>query len=175
LGIATFKALQLCRGERQYLIANLADSKIFLILARAITSTDFEMSFGYSVGDFVSIAAICWQVYKKCKDSSGEFRDVAIELSCLHSVLKETEEVLSEQNLSTVERARLQPLKDGVLYLVKELERRLQKYESLGTQSKRTMDRMGWATEGGVGELRQRLISQATMLDAFNNRYVPAT
>jgi hypothetical protein len=131
------------------------------------------MSFGYSVGDFLAVTAICWQAYKKCKDSTGEFREVAVEVCCLHNVLKETEEILSEQNLSEKERARLQPLKDGVLDLLKELERRLQKYESLGTQSMRTMDRIGWAMEGGVAGLTQRLISQTTLLDAFNNRYVP--
>lgn len=128
------------------------------------------MSFGYGVGDVLSVAAICWQVYKKCKDSSGEFKDVAVEVSCLHSVLKETEEVLSEENLDSQQQDRLKPLKNGVLDLLKELERRLEKYESLGTQSKRALDRMGWAVEGGVAELRQKLISQTTLLDAFNNR-----
>jgi hypothetical protein len=136
----------------------------------AVTIRDFEMSFGYSVGDFLSVAATCWQVYKKCKDSSGEFKDMAVEVSCLHSVLKETEEVLSEENLSDQQQARLKPLKDGVLDVLKELERRLKKYESLGTQSRRALDRMGWAREGGVVELRQKLISQTTLLDAFNNR-----
>jgi hypothetical protein len=131
------------------------------------------MSFGYSVSDVLSVANTCWMVYKKCKGSSGEFKDVAVEVSCLHSVLKETEEVLSEENLSNQQQARLKPLKDGILDLLKELERRLEKYESLGTQSKRALDRIGWAMEGGVAELRQKLISQTTLLDAFKNRWVP--
>jgi hypothetical protein len=108
--------------------------------------------------------------YKKCKDASGEFKEVAVEVSCLHSVLKETKEIMSEQSLSNEQRARLDPLKDGVVDVLNELERRLDKYQSLGTQSKRALDRIGWAIEGGVGEIRQRLISQTTLLDAFINR-----
>lgn len=79
---------------------------------------------------------------------------------------------MSEENLSKQQQSRLKPLKDAILGLLKELERRLEKYESLGTQSKRALDRMGWAMEGGVAELRQKLISQTTLLDVFNNRYV---
>ena len=132
------------------------------------------MSFGYGVSDVVNAPAVCWKVYKKCKDSSGEFKDVSVELSCLYSVMKESEEVLSAQKLSIQQQARLQPLRDGIFDLLNELERRLEKYESLGTQSKRTLDRMGWAIEDGVAELRLKLISQTTLLDAFNNRFVLA-
>ncbi len=128
------------------------------------------MSFGYSVTDFVTAITVCWNIYKKCKLASGEFKEVAAEVSCLHSVLKETEEVLSERNLSYEQNTKLNPLKDGIMAVLKELELRLDKYESLGTQSKRTLDRMGWAMEGGVAEIRLKLISQTTLLDSFNNK-----
>ena len=47
--------------------------------------------------------------------------------------LEGTKEIMSEQSLSNEQRARLDPLKDGVVDVLNELERRLDKYQSLGT------------------------------------------
>lgn len=108
-------------------------------------------------------------MYKRCKESSGEFKHLTTEVSCLHSILKEALRLLSEQTLDGDQLLRLDPLKQGTLDLVQELETRLNRYESLGTQSRRTLDRLGWAMDGGVQPLRQRLISQTTMLETFIN------
>jgi hypothetical protein len=102
------------------------------------------MNFRNSVADVASVATFCWEVYKKCKHSDGELKNLAVEVSCLHSALKET--------------------------TLNDLEGRLEKRDGLGTQSKRESDKMGWAMEEGIAELRQKLVSQTTLLDTFNNR-----
>ena len=50
--------------------------------------------------------------------------------------------------------------------MLSDLQALVDKYESLGTQSKRTWDRMKWGAEDIV-EIRSRLISNTTMLTAY--------
>lgn len=57
---------------------------------------------------------------------------------------------------------------EGVL---RDLDRLLVKYESLGMKSQRTFDRIGFGMQDMNG-IRLRLISNVSMLDAFNNAYV---
>src|SRR5271155_3973643 len=129
------------------------------------------MNFGFSVGDFISVSAFCWNVYKKCKGASDDFNAISSEVGSLHNVLKETEEVLSEQNLSPEQQIRLQDIAEGCKGVLEDMDTLLVKYESLGTNSKRTWDRMGWGLQN-MTDLRLRIISQTTLLDAFNNRLV---
>jgi hypothetical protein len=128
------------------------------------------MSFGNSVGDVASVATFCWKVYKKCKHSGGEFKDCAVDLGSLHSVLKETEEIISREGLNNDQQARLKLLKDVALDSLNDLERRLEEHESLSTRLKRDSEKMRWELQGSVAELRQKLVSQTTLLDEFNNR-----
>ena len=55
--------------------------------------------------------------------------------------------------------------------MLQDLNALLLKYESLGTKSQRTFDRMGYGTHD-MNTIRLRLISNVSMLDAFNNAYV---
>lgn len=55
--------------------------------------------------------------------------------------------------------------------MLQDLNALLLKYESLGTKSQRTFDRMGYGTHD-MDAIRLRLISNVSMLDAFNNAYV---
>ena len=55
--------------------------------------------------------------------------------------------------------------------MLKDLDGLLVKYESLGTNSRRTFDKMGFGMQDTNG-IRLRLISNVSMLDAFNNACV---
>ena len=50
---------------------------------------------------------------------------------------------------------------------LRDLDKRLRKYSSLGTKAPGICDQVGWAWEGGVG-LRQKLDSQINSLNIFN-------
>lgn len=50
--------------------------------------------------------------------------------------------------------------------MLEDLQELLKKYESLGTQSKRTWDRIRWGAKG-IAELRARIISSIGMLGVF--------
>jgi GTPase involved in cell partitioning and DNA repair len=114
------------------------------------------------------VGQFCWKIYKKCKDSSEDFKNLSNEVGSFHNILKETEELLSEQKLGPAQEAKLEVLKEGSENVLKDLEKLLVKYESLGTSSQRTWDRMGFGNQD-MTTLRLRLISQTTLLDAFNN------
>lgn len=102
------------------------------------------MNFGFSISDFITLPVFCWRVYKECKECPGEFKNISVEVGGLHNVLKEVEEVLSEQKLSSKEESRLEDLKAGCIDVIKDVEDHLNKYKSLGTNSKRTWDRLRW-------------------------------
>ncbi|MCJ1455007.1 hypothetical protein MMC28_005361 [Mycoblastus sanguinarius] len=126
------------------------------------------MSFGFGVGDFIAVGGLCWKVYKKCKDSSGNYAELSGEVSALYTVIKETEELLSQQGLTQEQQAKLDTCRQGCEAVLKNLDGLLIKYESLGTKSQRTFDRIGLGNED-INGIRLRLISNVSMLDAFNN------
>jgi hypothetical protein len=132
------------------------------------------MSFGFSISDFVTISAFAWKIYKSCKDSSDGFKSISSDVAGLHIVLKETEENLSEQNLDADQERRLNDLCAGCNGVLKDLDSLLERYNSLGTKSQRTWDRMKWGLED-ISDMRERLTSNTAMLTAFNTaltRYV---
>lgn len=67
------------------------------------------MSFGFGVGDFVAVGELCWKVYKRGKESPGNYKELADEVSGLYTVIKETEELLSLQGITKNQQAKLSP------------------------------------------------------------------
>lgn len=129
-----------------------------------------NMSFGIGAGDIIQISTLAWNLYKNCKESSEEFKRISHEVASLHVVLKETEEFLEESKaLSPTRSQRLNTLVEGCKDILAELKRMLDSYESLGTQAQRTWDRMRWGLED-LSEVRSRLISNTTLLTAFNSQ-----
>jgi hypothetical protein len=124
------------------------------------------MSFGYSVGDFVAVTQLAWTVYKSCRDAPESFNNISTELLSLHAVLKEVEEIISEQPLSETRRHHLATISHGCKCVLEDLRALVKKYESLGSQSKRTWDRMRWGSND-IAELRARLTSNVVLLTAF--------
>lgn len=129
------------------------------------------MSFGYGVRDFLVVGQLCWKVYKRCKESHGTYAQLSTEVGALQNVLKETEELLSQQELATAQQAKLATCRQGCEEVLNDLNGILEKYQSLGTRSQRTFDRLGFGMKD-VSGIRLRLNLNVSMLDAFNNAYV---
>ena len=122
--------------------------------------------YGFGVGDFVAVGTIAWNVYKSCRAAPGSFSNISNEVLSLHAVLKEADETIFRSPLSPESQARLKTIGDGCQCVLGDLQALVDKYESLGTQTKRTWDRMKWGQED-INEIRTRLISNATMLTGF--------
>ena len=129
------------------------------------------MSFGFSLGDFITVPTLAWQVYKSCKDSSDDFKTVADDVVALHIVLSEVVEPLKVQPISSPRQAHLAALTRTCQAVLNDLEKLLQKYDSLGSQSQRTWDRMRWGLED-ISQLRGRLSNSTAMLTAFNTSLI---
>jgi hypothetical protein len=128
------------------------------------------MSFGYGVGDFITIGALAWNVYKSCKGAPESFGNISFEVLSLHAVLKEAEETVFAQPLLPTKQERLKAVGDGCYRVLKDLDDLCQKYQSLGMQGRRVWDRMRWGTED-IAELRARLTSNTGLLTSWI-RYV---
>ncbi|MCJ1267062.1 hypothetical protein MMC22_006947 [Lobaria immixta] len=126
------------------------------------------MSFGYSVGDVLAVGQLAWKIYKVCKDAPESFKNISQEVLSLHVVLKELEEIYSDANFSTTQQSRLRVFGDGCRAVLEDLRGLVDKYNSLGTSTKRTWDRLAWGSED-IAELRSRLISNTGLLTAFIN------
>ena len=124
------------------------------------------MSVGYSVGDFVAVGTLAWSVYRSCKGAPESFGDISSEVLSLHAVLKEAEEDIFVWPLSSTKQEHLKVVGDGCYHVLKDLDNLVQKYQSLGTQSKRAWDRMRWGAED-IAQLRARLISNTGLLTAW--------
>jgi hypothetical protein len=124
------------------------------------------MSFGYSVGDFIALGQLAWQVYKSCKDAPGSFKNISSEVLSLHAVMKEVEETLSSCTLPQSKQASLVTITNGCKDALQDLQSLVDRYESLGLQTKRTWDRLRWHSND-IAELRARLTSNTVLLTAF--------
>lgn len=138
------------------------------------------MSFGVGAGDLIAITTLAWNLYKSCRESSEEFKRISQEVASLHVVLKETEEYLEEtkgKSLSPTRGERLLTLVKGCQGVLEDLKTLVDKYESLGTPQQRAWDRAKWGLEN-LADLRDRIMSNATLLSAFNTslaKYIPRT
>ena len=131
-----------------------------------------KMSFGYSVGDVIAVGLIAWNVYKACRDAPGSFKNISQEVLSLHAVLKEVEDCLTGQPLSTSRQAHLKVVTDSCGSVLQELQALVDKYRTLDTKSKRTWDKVGFASEDIV-DLRSRLTANTGLLTAYLG-YVPS-
>ncbi|KAH0562061.1 hypothetical protein GP486_003233 [Trichoglossum hirsutum] len=124
------------------------------------------MSSGCNVSDFITIGTLAWNVYKSCKAAPDSFASISGEVLSLHAVLKEAEETVFAQPLSPEKQDRLKVVGDGCQRVLEDLQGLVNKYQKLGTQGRRTWDRMRWHVED-IAELRSRLTSNAVMLNTW--------
>ncbi|KAL3423938.1 dnaJ heat shock family protein [Phlyctema vagabunda] len=129
------------------------------------------MSFGFSLGDFFAVGEFAWKVYKSCKGAGSAFTEVQNEVLGLHTALRElhdeTENPDSIFNRTGAgKRNELGTLVRNCMGVLKDLNKLLIKYKSLGTSSKRTWDRVKFGAEN-LQEIRDRLLSHTSSLTLF--------
>ena len=100
------------------------------------------MSFGTSASDFVTLPTFAWDVYKACRDSSKEFRELSTEVAALHATLSEFNALVSRYRLSDESQIRLGTILESCFGVIPDVEKQLQRYKSLGSSKKRKHDRV---------------------------------
>ena len=139
------------------------------------------MSFGFGVGDFLTVGKLVWDVYSAYADAPEQFRNFSQEILSLHIVLRKVEvqlglsgsdgtaspgDAASPPSLLTEDQNDLKTLYDGLQAIAKELDDLLKKYKSLESTG-HPIDRLKWGQEDLVG-LRERLRSNINLLTTFN-------
>ncbi|KAK0107245.1 hypothetical protein ONS95_003946 [Cadophora gregata] len=124
------------------------------------------MSFGFGIGDFIAVGKLAWSVYKSCKDAPESFNNISVEVLSLHAVLKEVEEAVADEPLTESKQHSLATISNGCQSVLQDLQALIVKYDSLGSQSRRTWDRMRWGAND-ISELRARLTSNIMLLTTF--------
>ena len=95
-------------------------------------------TFGYSINGFVAVGALAWRLFKATKNAPNSFCKIHLGVLSLHAVLKEAEENVYRSPLSPERQIRLKTIGDGCHSVLFDLQSFIDKYESLGSQSKRT-------------------------------------
>ena len=155
----------------RYLDALLHSVALRLLVKKALSRPPYSlvavnMSFGFSVGDFIALGTLAWNVYKSCKEAPESFGNISSEVLSLHVVLKEAEEVVFAAPVTSERQTRIKAVTDGCHCVVTDLQNLVQRYQGLDTQCRRTWDRLKWYSED-IAELRFRLIANATLLTAL--------
>ncbi|KAF8445097.1 hypothetical protein BGX38DRAFT_1119610, partial [Terfezia claveryi] len=132
------------------------------------------MTFGFSIGDFVSVGTLVWNVFSAYAGAPEQFRNFSQEILSLHAVYKQIEDQLCNQgygnNSSTLSAKQTEDLKilhDGLQLIMKELDALLQKYNSLMENHSVSFDRLKWGLEDLAG-FRERIVIHVGLLTAFN-------
>jgi hypothetical protein len=128
------------------------------------------MSFGFSIGDFCTLPALAWNVYRSCRDAGDDFKSISQEVEALKIVLKETEDYVSghQSTLNPDREHQLHVLGEGCRTVLFDLQKLLTKYEALSSDTQWTWDLMRWGMED-IANIRERLISNVGLLTAFNS------
>jgi len=124
------------------------------------------MSFGFSVSDLVHSVQLAHNLWQEAGDAPGGFRALSTKVAYLKLVFQEVQETVTGRDIEQAKQAELEQLVHGCNSVLLELQTLLHKYKGLGTQSKRTWDRLPWGNEP-VERIRLRLVSHVSLLTSF--------
>lgn len=132
------------------------------------------MSFGYGVGDIIAVSTLARTIWGRFRDASDQFNAIQTDVFGLHRVLDDIANNLSGTQLTDKQANDLLVLIEGCRGVLDDTEKLIRKNESLGTESsgvssrtQKALRKLKWDS-ATVNELRDRMISSTTFLNAFN-------
>ena len=126
------------------------------------------MSFGFSIGDFLTLSQIALNIYDSCKNSPTEFKSITSEVNTLSLILKSIASHLSEHSVDAEAAKELELLCCQTSRVLEDIRSLLRKYGSLGQRKPRMLDRIRWALKRGSLEVRNKLLFHAGVLNYLN-------
>lgn len=108
---------------------------------------------GISVGDFVPLGHLAWNLYRSCKIASAEFEEVAREVISLHTAIKELEDDAGRprsllKEASIAKKQELDQLVKNTKSILQQLDVLVTKYHSLSTKHRKKWDIFKFGQEG---------------------------
>ncbi|KAH8816232.1 hypothetical protein F5884DRAFT_852680 [Xylogone sp. PMI_703] len=129
------------------------------------------MSFGISIGDFVAVTSLAWNIYNSCRDSPGEFKIISDEVESLHIILENSSKHILQYGIDINKETELNRLIAGCHAVLNDIQKLLGRYSKLGAKKRNIWRRIRWAIED-ISGVKNRLTSTVTLLTAFNSSLV---
>ncbi|KAJ5347715.1 uncharacterized protein N7506_000968 [Penicillium brevicompactum] len=129
------------------------------------------MSFGFSIGDFITVIEKTNQLRKDFIGAPPQFKAISDELRNLEIVIRDLEVDQHNTHLNAKQKQELQDIASSCRTLFNEIDTLLSRYCEIDAARpiKRTWKRLRWEPED-VHDLRNRLSSNISILNAFNGR-----
>lgn len=130
------------------------------------------MSFGYGVGDVIAVSTLARTIWGRFRDASDQFRAIQQDVFSLYRLLDDIANNLPGLPITDEQRENLSKLVEGCRSVLDDTEKLIQKNEILDTKSsgmssKKILRKLKWDSTT-VNELRDRMVSSTTFLNAFN-------
>ncbi|KNG84604.1 hypothetical protein ANOM_006429 [Aspergillus nomiae NRRL 13137] len=134
------------------------------------------MSFGFSIGDFLTVIELANKIRKEFAGAPSQFKAINDEVRSLSFVLQDVEVDLSGKELSDSQKAELQAIADSCRCVLDEIYEEINIYRVLESDHTtglrkvvRVWKRLKWEPED-IQDLRTRISSNISLLNAFNGR-----
>ncbi|ETS78724.1 hypothetical protein PFICI_08577 [Pestalotiopsis fici W106-1] len=131
------------------------------------------MSFGFGVGDFLTVIELANKIRRDFADAPDQFRQLTDEVRNLTTVLNDVLVLLDEHDLSEKQTISLREIKDSCQHVLDDIKRVAEKYSTLVPQdttvkrrAKRVWKRFKW-DPNEARDLRSRITSNITVLQSF--------
>ncbi|OCL02380.1 hypothetical protein AOQ84DRAFT_382728, partial [Glonium stellatum] len=128
------------------------------------------------VSDFLAFYKLASKIRKEFASAPSQFRAISEEVGNLRNTIEGVEGVLPNQELTSKQKTELSEIVCGCRSALEELEKTLDKYGELGPGpvtvekwTKRVWKKLKWEPDD-IRELRNRIVSNVTFLNAFNGR-----
>ncbi|KUL92164.1 hypothetical protein ZTR_02447 [Talaromyces verruculosus] len=123
------------------------------------------MSFGYSIGDFVSLLELTNRIRKRFIRAPVEFRQISEDIKKLGVVLQDIDDFESEEGLNPQQKASIGQISQACHSVLTDLEQMLNKYQeldhemdTLGNKTRRVWKGLQW-DQSKISDYRERIDS----------------
>lgn len=134
-----------------------------------------EMSFGYSITDFVLLVQLAHNTFRNCQNAGEEYAEIACEVKCLHSVLKTLRQEarrpdsrVLDENTSVA--SQLLVIVDGCKNILDKLDHIIARYSGLKTGSEASPSKKLWqrlrfgSKMEELGAIREKIITYTSTI-----------
>ena len=125
------------------------------------------MSFGFGVGDVLSVYQFATQVYESCSKAPQQFAELRNQVKSIINALEVFNDHLTSRRLSLDQEAELRSVIDGFKPILSELSALIARRQKLQSGRLELWNRMRWPSNQKLNNLRLRLTDQ---LNIFQTR-----
>jgi hypothetical protein len=124
------------------------------------------MSSSFGISHFTAIGHVAWKLFCNCKSAPESFDNIHKDLLSFHALVKEAQETVFAKPIPSERGARLKIVGDECCQILDDLDKIVEKYESLGTDTKRKWDRFRWDADD-IEKVRSRLTLHVSILNGL--------